>query len=65
MRIDPGQVCAFVQIAVDAGKREVLEIISPAVYLRHNVLNVKCRKRRIVLMQAAILASVVSALSNL
>jgi len=50
-----------VQIAIDTGKREVLEVVSPAMYLRNAVFHVERRQWRIVLMQVAILASVVSA----
>jgi len=53
-----------VQIAIDAGERKVLDIISPTMDLRNNMLNVERCPRRIILMQVAILAGVVSALSN-
>lgn len=53
------------QVAINTGKREIVEIVSAAMYLRNDVLNVQRRERRIILMQMTILASVVSAFSNL
>ena len=64
MRINSRQIRSFVQIAIDAGKREILEIVSATMYLWNNMFNMQCGTRRVVLMQVAILASVVSALSN-
>ncbi len=32
----------LVQIAIDTGKRKIVEIISPAMTLRDNMLDVKC-----------------------
>jgi len=65
MRIDSGEVRALVQIAIYAGQRQIIQIVSPAMNLRNDVLNVEHRPRRIILRQVAILASVVSAFSNL
>ena len=53
------------QIAIDTGKREVLDIVSPTMDLRNNMLNVERRERRVILVQVTILAKVVSAVSNL
>ena len=52
------------QIAIDAGKREVVDVVSFTMDRWNNVLNVERRPGRIILMQVAILASVVSALLN-
>jgi hypothetical protein len=58
LRIDPRQIHTFVQIAIDAGKGEVVEVIASAMTPWKDVLDVKCGKRRIVLMQVTVLASV-------
>jgi len=64
LRIDSREVRTFVQIAIDAGKREVVDVVSSTMDRWNNVLNVERRPGRIILMQVAILASVVSALLN-
>ena len=64
LRIDPREVCAFVQIAINAGKSEIVEIVCSAMYFWNDVLNVERRPRRIILMQMTILADVVCTLSN-
>lgn len=53
------------KIAIDACKGEIVELIAAAVNFRNDVLDVERRERRIILMQVTILASVLSALSNL
>ena len=58
-------VRSFVQVAINTGKREIVEIVGATMYLRNDVLNVQRRQRGIILMQMTILASVVSAFSNL
>lgn len=65
LRIDSGQVSTLVQIAVDAGESEVVEVVGPAVNLRNDVFDVKGRQGRIILTQTTILASVARALANL
>src|ERR1700674_294166 len=65
LRIDPRQVCAFVEIAIDARKREVVEIVASAMFLWNDVLDVKNSERRIVLVQPAVFASVPGALTSL
>jgi hypothetical protein len=54
-----------VKIAVDAGKREIVDVITAAVNSRNNVLDVQSGKRRIILMQVTILATVLRTLTNL
>jgi hypothetical protein len=54
-----------VKIAINAGKSKILEIIAAAVNFGNDVLNMERRKRRIILMQMTILASVLSTLTNL
>lgn len=65
LRINPGQVRSFMQIAIGAGKSKVVEVIGSAVNPWHDVLDVECGQGRIILMQATILASVSRALANL
>ena len=57
-RVNAGQVGAFVEIAVDAREAEIGLIIGAAVLARADVLEVQGRERRVILMQAAILAAV-------
>ena len=59
--INTRQVRSLVQIAIDTGKREVVEIISPAVTLRNDVLNVKRGERRIILVQTTVFAGILRA----
>jgi hypothetical protein len=63
--IDPGEICAFVKIAIDTGKGEIFDIVTAAVNSRNNVFNVERGKRRIILMQMTVFASVLSTLTNL
>ena len=53
------------KIAIDAGKGEIVDVITAAVNFRNDVLDMQRRERRIILMQMTILASVLSALANL
>jgi hypothetical protein len=65
LRIDSRQVRSLVQIAIDAGESKVVEFVGSAVNPWNDVLDVKRGQRRIILMQMAILASILSALANL
>jgi len=65
LRIDPCQVSALVQIAINAGESKVIEVIGSAVNLWNDVLDVERRQRGIILMLTAILASVLCPLTNL
>ena len=53
------------KIAIDAGKGEIVDVITAAVNSRNDVLDVERGERRIILMQVTILASVLSTLANL
>jgi len=41
LRIDPRQVRTLVQIAIDAGKSKVVEVVRPTVNLWNDVVDVK------------------------
>jgi hypothetical protein len=58
LRIDPGQVRAFVKITVDASQSQVVEIVAAAMNPRDDVLDVKCGQWRIFLFQLTILAPI-------
>jgi len=45
MRINSRQVCSFVQVAINAGKREVLEIITASA-LSSNTISITGRTMR-------------------
>ena len=53
------------EIAIDAGEGEIVEVIAAAVNFGNDVLDVERGERRIILMQTTILASVLSTLANL
>jgi hypothetical protein len=54
-----------VKIAIDASKGEIVDVITATVNSRNDVLDMERGKRRIILMQVTILASVLSTLANL
>lgn len=62
--IVPGQVGALVQIAVDAGEREVCGGVTAAVLSRQDVLDLELDDGRLRLAQLAILAPVASPLPD-
>jgi hypothetical protein len=43
--IDPRQVSSFVKVTIDASKREVIKLITAAMYLRNDVLYMKSCQR--------------------
>src|SRR5262245_59977175 len=57
-RIDPCQVWSLVQVALMARKREVLEVVTASVLPWDHVLDVKPDERKILLVETAILATV-------
>ena len=57
-RVNAGEVGAFAQIAVYAREAEVEFVIGAAVLARADVLDVEGGERRVILMQAALLAAV-------
>jgi hypothetical protein len=62
--IEPSEICSFVKIAIDAGKGEIVDIVTTAVNFRNDVLNVQHGKRGIILMQMTVFASVLSTLAD-
>ena len=42
--IEPGEIRAFVQIAIDARERKVIAIISPSVNARYNMFDMERRQ---------------------
>jgi len=54
-----------VQIAIDAGEGKVVGIVGPAMNLRNDMLDMQCGQRGIVLVQMAILASILGAFADL
>ena len=53
------------EIAIDARKGEIVDVIAAAVNFGNDVFDVEHRQRGIILMQMTIFASVLSALANL
>ncbi len=53
--INSGQVRTFVQVAIDAGQGQVIEVVRAAMNLWDDVFDVKHCKRRAVLMKMTIL----------
>jgi hypothetical protein len=56
--IDAGQIRTFVQIAIDAGQREILQPIAAAMFLWPHVLDMQNREGRVALMKLTVLASI-------
>src|SRR6185436_7136933 len=63
--IEPGKICSFVKIAIDTGKGEIFDIVTAAVNFRNDVFYVERGKRRIILMEMTVFASVLSTLVNM
>lgn len=63
-RFEARQVWAFVQITVDTGKRQIVQVVTAAVKFRDDMLDVQSRQRRIVLAQPAIFATMSGALPD-
>src|ERR1035441_3858000 len=64
LRVNARQVRSFVQVAVDARQSQVVEVVRAAVNLWDDVLDVKRRQRRVLLMHEAILATMAGALPD-
>ncbi len=64
LRVQAVQIGTLVQIAVNAGEREVFRMVGSAMDLGNNVLEMQWSQRRIVLAEPAIFAAVVRAPSN-
>ncbi len=58
LRVYAGEICAFVEVAVDTGECDVVAVIVAAMRLRDNVLKVKWHQRKIILAELAVLAVV-------
>lgn len=61
--IDPCQIRTLVKIAIDAGEGEIAQFVGASVLLRHDVFDVQHCKRRVVLMQLTIFATISCALT--
>lgn len=62
--VDPRQVWPLVQVAVMAGQREVIRIISAAMLSSNDVLYVKRRDEKILLQRSAVFAAPPSSRPN-
>ena len=62
--IDPRQIGAFMQITINAGEGQIIQIVSAPMHFWDNVLNVKGRQRGVFLTQVAVLATLAGAFSN-
>ena len=62
--VNPGEVRAFVKAAPVAGKREIVETVSAAVFARNDVVDMKRSKRRGTLSQLAVFAATSRALPH-
>lgn len=58
LRIVSCNVAPFMKVAVDAGKRKVVQVIDPAVLLRADMFDLECRQRRLILVSATIFTSI-------
>lgn len=56
-RIDARQIRTLTQIAVDAGRCEILDLVGPAVLTGDNMFHLQWHQRRILLMAPTILAT--------
>jgi hypothetical protein len=54
-----------VKIAIDTSKGKIVDVVAPAVNFRNDMFDMERGQWRIILMQMAILASVLSTLANL
>src|SRR3989442_14775992 len=62
--VDARQVRAFVQITINAGQSQILQVISAAMNARNDMLDVQGSQRGIFLAQLTILATMASALPH-
>jgi hypothetical protein len=63
-RVYAGQICALMQVTVNAGQRQIVESVSAAMGFRNDVLDMEWRQGRIVLTKTTILATVTRAPAN-
>lgn len=64
LRVDAGEVCALVQIAGDAGEREISRVVTASVLPRQDVLDLESGDGRLRLGPLAILAPIAGALAD-
>lgn len=65
LRVDAGQVRAFVQIAIYASKSNIAQIIAATVAPRNDMLNVERCQWGIILVHFAVFATIVRAASSI
>ena len=65
IRINPGEVCAFVQVALKTGQRKIFKVVRSSMLAGDDVLDVKGMKTVVFLAEAAILAAMASAPADL
>lgn len=53
LRIDARQVRPLMQVAINTGKGKVVGIVSPAMNLRNNMLNMQRDQRRVVALSSS------------
>lgn len=58
LRVNTGQVGPFVQIAINAGQRKIVEIVSAAVDFGGDMLDMEGGQRGIVLVESAIFTAI-------
>jgi hypothetical protein len=61
LRVDPGEIWAFMVVIVMTGQRKIVRIVAAAVLLRDNVLDMEAIEWLVVLMDSAVLAAVAGA----
>ena len=64
LRVNASPVRSFVQVAIDAHQYQVVEIVRAAVNLWDDMLDVKGRQWRVLLVHQAILATIAGALPD-
>ena len=64
LRVYAGQICAFVQVAVNTGQCEIFQVVTTAVRLSNDMLDMKGCQRGIILVESAILTAITRAASS-
>jgi hypothetical protein len=62
--VDTRQIRTFVEITIDARQGEVVDVIGAAVLLGDDMLDMQGGKRRIILMQLTVFATIAGARSD-
>src|SRR5438445_6510050 len=63
VRLDPGQIWPFSQIAIRAGERQIARVVSPAMLFRNDVFDMETQLRKL-LSQVAILTTLAGPLTD-